>query len=560
MLSNLFIKNFAIIKEVELNFDSGLNILIGETGAGKSIIIDALQILLGEKASPGFIRQNANKSVIEGLFILAESHPVWDLLVQNQVELVKHSLGNFQMILRREINLNSSARNFINDSPVPLNLIKSVGDLLVDFHGQYSHQLLLNPRNHINILDAFANNFDLLEKYQQEFLKLKSLQNQLKIFLEEKDSFQKSIQAKKDDLELIKSVNPKLNEETELFEELKIIENSEILFNYYSEIANTLYNSDNSLINQLNFLIKKMEQVARFNSQISIHQNEIDKFQPVLNELKSHVADLLETISYNPQRIEDINQRLFVLNNLIRRFGKIDEIIEYVAKLEAELNNETDFNTKQKELERKIDEQKNLTINIAQLLSKNRNDSKLNFEANIINMLSLLGFNFVDFRVEINSNSNLLTNKGFDTIEFIISTNKGEQLKPLAEIASGGETSRIMLALKSMAANDTNLPILVFDEIDIGVSGAVAHKIALQMKSLSQNHQIIAITHSPQVTAAADIVISVHKEEHNDRTIVVANRLNEEQIIYEIAKFLSNSNISDIAIQNAKELRHSTRN
>ncbi len=303
-----------------------------------------------------------------------------------------------------------------------------------------------------------------------------------------------------------------------------------------------------------------MEQVARFNSQIQIHLIETAKISPVIIELKSHVADSLETISYNPQRIDDINQRLFNLNNLIRKFGKIDEILDYKAKLESELSSESDYNTKQKEMESKIEEQNKLSIMLAKLLSKNRNEIKQEFERNISDLLRKLGFNYVEFNTMLKSDITTLTNNGLDSVEFLISTNKGERTKPLADVASGGETSRIMLALKSMAANDLNLPILVFDEIDIGVSGAVAHKIALQMKSLSKNHQIIAITHSPQVTAAADQVIEVHKDEQQNRTITKTNLLAEEQVIFEIAKLLSSSNVSDIAIQNAKELRQSTRN
>ncbi len=560
MLSKLLIKNFAIIEEIEIHFDTKLNILIGETGAGKSIIIDALQILLGEKASTNFIRQDTKKSVIEGIFVFPIDHPVWDLLKQNEIELIQHSVDDYLMILRREINLNSPTRNFINDTPVQLSLLKTIGDFLIDFHGQYSHQILLNPKNHINILDAFANNLELIKNYQNEYSNLKILQNQLKEFLEDKEHFRKSIQAKIDDLNFINTINPKPNEDIELLEELKIIENSEILFNYYSEIANLLYDADSSLINQLNLINKKMEQIAKFNSQINIHLSETQKFLPILSELKSHIADSLETISYNPQRIDDINQRLYDLKNLIRKFGKIEEILEYKTILENELNSNNNFDTKQKELENEIEAQRELTTNLARLLSTNRTDKKSEFEQAISDLLKNLGFNHIEFVILIETDFSTLGNMGADRVEFLISTNKGEQPKPLSEVASGGETSRIMLALKSMAANDLSLPILVFDEIDTGVSGAVAHKIALQMKSLSKKHQIIAITHSPQVTAAASQVVEVHKEEQKNRTITKTKTLNEDQIIVEIAKFLSNSNVSDIAIQNARELRQSTKN
>ena len=560
MLSNLLIRNFAIIEEIELKFDPSLNILIGETGAGKSIIIDALQILLGEKASSSLIRQGANKSIIEGVFVLPREHPVWELVNDNEIDLIEHSTKTYQMIIRREINLNSSTRNFINDSPVQLNLLRLIGNLLVDFHGQYAHQLLLDPKKHIDIIDAFANNNELLIEYQNQFRKLQKIQNEYKQFLENKENYHKSIQSKIEDLNLINSINPKPNEDIELLEELKIIENSEVLFRYYSELASVVYDSDNSLLNMLSTARRKMEQIAKFNLQIQTFLSDVDDFEPILKELKNHIIESLEKINYNPERIEEINQRLFNLKNLMRRYGKIDEILEFKQQLQLELQHNIDYETKQKDLELELKDQLKLTEQLATRLSKRRLENKSKFEQQISELLSKLGFNFVHFAIDIKTDNQNLNLKGFDTVEFLISTNKGEEPKPLVNIASGGETSRIMLALKSMAANDLSLPILVFDEIDIGVSGSVAHKIALQMKELSHNHQIIAITHSPQVTASANRVISVQKVEKDNRTITLTNLLNEEQIIFEIAKLLSNSNVSDIAIQNAKELRQSTIN
>jgi len=560
MLSNLFIKNFAIIEEIDLKFDPRLNILIGETGAGKSIIIDALQILLGEKASPTLIRQGANKSIIEGIFVLPFDHPVWEFVKDNEIDIIEHSKDNYQMIIRREININSSTRNFINDSPVQLNTLKVIGDFLIDFHGQYSHKILLNPKKHVDILDSYLGNNDLLLEYQTEFKKLKKLQNEYNNFLENKKDYHRYTQSKIDDLNLINSINPRPNEDIELLEELKIIENSELLFNYYTEIAQLVYDADFSLLNQLSILNRKMEQIAKFNSQILIYLQDTSKFELILKELKNHIVDFFETINYNPNRIEEINQRLFNIRSLIRKFGKIEQILGYKQQLEKELQQEIDYESKQKELELELNNQRQITEKLARQLSDRRLNNKHLFEKEITELLSNLGFNFIQFLINISKVDQNLTVKGLDTVEFLISTNKGEEPKPLANVASGGETSRIMLSLKSMAANDLNLPILVFDEIDIGVSGAVAHKIALQMKRLSQNHQIIAITHSPQVTAAADRVIAVHKVEKNDRTLTLTKLLDEDQIVFEIAKFLSNSNVTNTAIQNAKELRQNTIN
>lgn len=556
MLATLYIKNFAIIKEINLEFDQHLNIIVGETGAGKSIILDALQILLGDKASPSVIRQGESKSIIEGIFKLPSSHPVWTFLKENDLcDNEMHATDFIELIIRREINLNSSSRNFVNDTPIQLNILKQIGDFLIDFHGQYEHQYLLNPKNHITIVDAFCNNLNILDQYRQEYKKLLNLQDHLEKVLQDSEKFTQTIKNKTEDLEFINKIDPKLDEDKILVDELKIIENSEQLFNLYSEITNLLFENENSIINQLGIIQKRFTQISRYNPKVETYLDDLSNIFSILNEIKNHTINTLHTLDFQPNRIEEINQRLFQLQSLTRKYGSISEILEYRKQLQEELQAVEDYSSLIKKIKEEIAYQQSIVINLAKELSNNRRKIKKIFKQEIENLLKNLGFSYINFEVEINTNEAQITSNGIDKVEFFISTNKGENPRPLASVASGGETSRIMLALKSMAAKDSNLPILVFDEIDIGVSGSTSHKIAEQMKKLSRNHQIIAITHSPQVTSAGDAVFAVEKYESDGRTVTTAKRLNESEIISEISKFLASTVVSDIALENARQLR-----
>lgn len=560
MLKHLAIKNFAIIENVEIDFDAGFNVLIGETGAGKSIIIDALQILLGEKAPSSFIREGATKSIIEGVFSFPKNHNIWQLLSEYEIELFEELNNQIELIIRREINANSSSRTFVNDSPAQLNLVKEIGDLIVDFHGQYAHQLLLNPKNHIQVLDSYCNNDNLLIEYQNVFNKYNSTKKQYNEFITNKNNQLSILTQKQADLGLIQEISPKPNEDNELLEEVKILESADLLFNQYTDIANLLYESDFSVLNNLAQIEKKLLSIIKINPAISSFETDIQSSNSALTELANHTKDYLDNFAYNPQRIEEINQRLFKINNLKRKFGTINEILTYQNELLNFIENNENWDKVEQKLLHELKILKQELIEKAETLSKSRTKVFAHFQDEIKQILLKLGFNSIDFKIINDKSPNYddtsFTKIGIDKIEFFISTNKGESQKPLSQIASGGEISRIMLALKSLAATDTNMPILVFDEIDSGVSGAISFKIGEQIRKLAQNHQVIAITHSPQIAAASTKAFSIQKIENESRTFSIVIELDENELINEIAKFTSGENLTPEAVENAKKLRN----
>lgn len=574
MLKNLIIKNFAIIEEIEINFDDKLNIIIGETGAGKSIIIDSLSILLGEKASPSLIRTGERKAIIEGTFIFPMNHLVWTFLKDNDYE-TEEIENNNQLIIRREITSNGNTRNFINDTPASFSLLQALGDLIIDFHGQYEHQQLLNSKNHIKIIDAFADNFSLLKEYKDIYFELKSIYKEFKLFKENLELNNQQIEILKNQFSEISSVNPKINEDIELETELKTLENSEVIYSNISEILNDLYDSENSIYDKLNIIERKLSVVGKFQKSFEEFASEIFKIKNYLKEIANYSNDFLQNFEFNPERIETINQRLYQIQKLKRKYGSIEEILELKNSIEEKLSTLSPGNQRLNYYTNKINELLESAKQIAMKLSDKRKQIFERFTYEIEKILKDLGFSYIYFQIEhhysISDNIQEMTfttnniiykliDNGIDYISFNISTNTGEKAKELNKVASGGEISRIMLALKSMAANDINLPILVFDEIDSGVSGLIAQKVGIQMRRLANSHQIICITHSPQVAAAGSNIIYIEKIHDKNKTISTAKVLNDREKEIEIAKFLSGSTVSDNSIEAAKELINSFKN
>jgi len=564
MLKSLLIKNFAIIRELFIEFDPTLNILIGETGAGKSIIIDSLSILLGDRASTSFIRQGEKRSIIEGIFLLPDDHPIINILQELEIEIFP------ELIIRREITTNNVSRNFVNDTPIPLNNLKKIGEMLVDFHGQYEHQSLLLPENHIAILDAYANNFIELQNYQEHYRKLKELVKRYNDLIKQEIDFEAKQKQKQEQLEEIKKVNPLQDEDVILENELRKLENSEAIFSNLKEIGDILFREENSLYEQFVQIDKKLQNLVKFDKSFEVYSGEINNTIPVVKEIINFTNDYIQNFIFDPKRIEEINQRLFELQNFKRKYGSIDDSLKLKIELEQELSESNSYKNLLDNLGAEIGSIRIELGKIAKTLSSKRSKASKVFKKDIESILKELGFNHIEFenkieQIESDKNDELRLEidgkyyktfiDGIDNVEFYISTNKGETPKPLRKIASGGEMSRIMLALKRMGADNRNMPILVFDEIDAGVSGKIAEKVGKQMSKLSEKHQIIAITHSPQIAAKGKKVIYIDKTVQGDRTEAIAKELNESEMIYEIAKLLSGEKITESAIATAKELR-----
>ncbi|MGB5529857.1 MAG: DNA repair protein RecN [Ignavibacteriaceae bacterium] len=562
MLKSFEVKDYALIEHISVEFGSGLNIITGETGAGKSILIDAMSLLLGDRASTEVVRKDAQKSYVEGIFNVKGNKKVKSLLDENDVDF------NDELIIRREISLKGSNRCFINDTPVNLNLVKDIGNLLVDLHGQHEHQSLLRTETHIDYLDEFGDYQELLLQYRKIYSDLLTKENELKELqlkesgIKEKKNFY-SFQIKE-----IDNISPREDEEERLIEELKILENSEKLAELTSEVYQLLYESDNSIQTSLSKVRTLLQKLNEIDKSFSDSLTESDSALTEISDISSFIRSYNAKINIDPEEVEAKRERLGAINLLKKKYGgSVKSIIEYRKKIGEEFELAENFSEKIKELSKNIFELRKSAGGLAKSLSKQRGQAAKLVKKGIEETLKELGIQEPQFKTQIINNQSekdsgifldgkyfKATSKGINEIEFFISTNPGEDLKPLAKVASGGEVSRIMLALKSTLAKNDKLPLLIFDEIDVGVSGRIAQKVGKALRNLSEYHQVISITHLPQIASYADHHFSIEKVTQNDRVVSSIKKLPESERITEIARLLSGEKITEASLKGAREL------
>ncbi|MDH7606066.1 MAG: DNA repair protein RecN, partial [Melioribacter sp.] len=539
MLKSLLIKDYALIENIEIQFGKGLNIITGETGAGKSILIDAMGLLLGERASVDVIRKGAEKSIVEGIFEITGNKKVKKILKEYEIE------DSDELIIRREISIKGTNRCFINDTPVTLNVIKEIGDLLVDLHGQHEHQSLLKAENHLEMLDEFADIEQHLAEYKENINILHQLQRELKELLERENLLKEKKDLYEFQIKEIDSVAPGIDEEEELENELKVLENSEKLLSMSNEIYEQLYESENSIHDQLSEVKNKLNELSKIDKSFIEKVNELQTAIVILNELSSYLRDYKNKIDVDPDHIEKIRERLGAFNLLKKKYGgTIKSVLEHREKIGREVELAENFTDRIKELENEISDLRTICGDIAKSISEKRKSIAKDVKKEVEGVLKNLGISDPTFEVRftnelsetgnfilVNNNKYKYNDRGYDYVEFYISTNTGEDVKPLIKVASGGEISRIMLALKSVLAKSDKLPILIFDEIDTGVSGRIAQKVGKALKSLASFHQIIAITHLPQIAGLSDLHFVVEKKKLGDRVVSSIRLLNEEEKI-----------------------------
>jgi DNA repair protein RecN (Recombination protein N) len=562
MLKSFEVKDYALIEHISVEFGNGLNIITGETGAGKSILIDAMSLLLGERASTEVVRKGAQKSFVEGIFDVKGNKKVKQLLEENEIDFTD------ELIIRREISLKGSNRCFINDSPVNLNLVKDIGNLLVDLHGQHEHQSLLRSETHIDYLDEFGDYADLILRYKKIYSELLQREDQLREFQKRESS----IKEKKDfysfQIKEIDNISPQENEDETLNEELKILENSEKLAELTSEIYQLIYDSENSIqssLSRVKLLIHKLNDIDRsFSDVLSESESAFAQVQDISEFIRSYNSK----INLDKEEVENKRERLGSINLLKKKYGgSVKSILEYRQKIGEEFELAENFSGKIDELTKKIFELRKNAGALAKDLSKKREQAAKLVKRGIEETLIELGIQTPKFKTELKNAETQkdagvfidgkyfkATLKGINEVEFFISTNPGEDLKPLAKVASGGEVSRIMLALKSTLAKSDKLPLLIFDEIDVGVSGRIAQKVGRTLKNLSSFHQVISITHLPQIASLAEHHFSIEKRTQNDRVISSIKKLPQSERITEIARLLSGEKITEASIKSAREL------
>jgi len=562
MLKSLEVKDYALIEHIQAEFGKGLNIITGETGTGKSILIDALGLLLGERASTEVVRKGAAKSVVEGIFDVKGNKKAEAVLLENEIEFYP------ELIMRREISLKGSNRCFLNDTPVQLSVIKETGNLLVDLHGQHEHQSLLRTETHIDYLDEFGKYDDLLQKYSIIYNELGMVKHELESLKKQEATLKERKDIVEFQIKEIDAVSPEEDEDDKLNEQLKILENSETLAELTSGIYQSLYESENSVHDIIVKIRNDLIKLTGIDKTFEESTKEIETVLTLINDISSSVNSYASKIELDSEHIETVRERLSAINILKKKYGgSINSILEQRKKLGEEIDLADNFSGKISELKTKLNELRKGAGTIALEISEKRNETAKKIKKNIEDSLKQLGIQYPEFKTvisnDISTNENfVITNnkhyqysdKGIDKVEFFISTNKGEDPKPLAKVASGGEISRIMLSLKSTLAKTDKLPLLIFDEIDVGVSGRIAKKVGQSLKELSRYHQVIAITHLPQIAGMADQHYLIEKITKGTRVISSIKKLKDSDRVTEVAKLLSGEKVTESSLESARQL------
>jgi DNA repair protein RecN (Recombination protein N) len=567
MLQHLTVRNFTLIEELDLAFGRGLNIITGETGAGKSIIVDALLLLFGERGSAEYVRKGAAKAVIEGTFSIAKNKLLAQFLMENELE----QTGD-ELLLRREISEKGTSRSFVNDTPTPLNIMRELGALLVDFHGQHEHQSLLRAESHVNFIDNFEGVMSALQAYQVEYQALKRLLQERADLTEREYTLGEQAEFRRFQLEEIEQTKPERGEVETLEQELSLRENAEQLHDLSYRLAALLYDDEDSVRDRLAAAKNLLDELAQIDREFSEYMGECQSAIAIVGEIAKFAQHYRENIEFQPERLEVIRYRLQQLSRLRKKYGDWDDLFAKWADLKKDAELSENFDAALARIDGEISTTRENLATSAEALSKLRKKIAARVEKTIITTLQTLGMphirfavNFAreiavpsvndnDFYVVLDAERVVAYPNGAEKVEFLIAANPGEELKPMARIASGGEISRVMLALKAALAESDRLPMMVFDEIDTGISGRIAQKVGKTMRELSKHPQIIAITHQPQIAAFANTHIMVEKRQTSTTTRISAVVLSEEERVYEVARLLSGEEITNAALQSAREL------
>lgn len=550
MLQELSIKDFAIIDEIQISFQPKMTVLTGETGAGKSIIIDALGLLAGGRGSTEFIRKGEKKAVIQGLFTLPREANTYNILEEYGIDS-----EDGQIILQRD--LYRGGRNIcrINGMMVNLATLRKIGETLIDIHGQNEHQELMKPENHIDLLDEYdKKTSELRNQYQVVYQNYRKL----KLSMEKKEADEKAWAQRLDMLNFqvkeIEEAGLKINEEDELVEEKNKLDNFQAIHDALELSYQILSGEKIDVVGNLGNAMNELSDVSDLSENLQEINTKISDAFYSLEDAARDISDELDSMEWNGERLNEIEERLELIHQLKRKYGDtIEDILHYHSRIVKELremeNAEQNSEKQERQLSEALEKVKELVIK----LSKQRKKSAKKLEKMIHEQLSALYMDKAVFEVKFLNNSKLYS-KGIDKVEFYIQTNPGEEMGPLAKIASGGELSRIMLALKTIFSQKMGVTSIIFDEVDTGVSGRVAQAIAEKISQISNNSQVLCITHLPQVAAIADNHYYISKSVNDGRTETSLKELDEKQKIREIARMLSGSEITELTLKHAEEL------
>ena len=557
MLVELRIKNLAIIDELAMTFSRGLNVLTGETGAGKSIILNAVHLLLGDKATEDLVRSSEEEANVEALFDIRENKRVREKIRERSPK-AEETGEEESLLVRRLISRTGRGRAFVNGNLATLGMLSEIGEELLSIYGQHEHQTLQQVETHIDILDEFGGLLQLREAFQKQFDRFVSLSEEIRRVREGRERRLKERELMSFQSREIEGAGLRLGEEDALKEERKILIHAEKLMGFASFAEETLYGDEGSAIGRVQAILRRGKEVETVDSSLTPLVQALESIRIQMEESALGLREYARKVEVNPQRLEEVEIRLEEIDRLKRKYGStIEEILQTKEQMDGTLASFTSDEERLAGLERSLDPLRREVGELAEKLSGERKQTASGLKKAVERELASLGMRKTTF--EVCRDALPLSAKGVDRVEFLISPNVGEEVKPLAKIASGGELSRIMLALKKILANVGGRQVLIFDEVDSGIGGAVAEVVGRKLKDLSRQHQVICVTHLPQIACFADAHHSVRKEVRGGRTVTLVDRLEKESMVDEIARMMGGMKVTEKTRAHAKEMIENAR-
>ena len=566
MLANLRVKNYALLDEVDIEFTPGLNVLTGETGSGKSILIGALSLILGGRAASETIRGGARTAIVEGLFEGERDAQLQALLSEIGVDPEEGTL-----IIRREVGREGRNRCTINGSLVTVSVLRKLGVLLVDLHGQHDHQTLLNPRTHRVFLDGYEDIRKPKQRVAEAYGRFAERSEALRRLDDELAATREREELYRFQLDELDRADLSPGEDGELERERSVLEHAEQLIRVASDASEALSEGEGALVDGLVRVIRSLEEAGRIDPALDEALEGIRSARYHLDDCADFLRRYRDRVEYDPARLEEVLDRLDLLGRLKRKYGAtIEEVLAHRDRIAGELEGVDTAGARRDRLRGEVQAAREELTERARALSDRRKQVARKLEGRVVEELAELGMEKTGFQVgiawieaedgplRIDGRGYSVDAHGMDRIEFLISPNAGEELKPLASIASGGEISRVMLALKVILAESDRMPTLVFDELDIGIGGRIAESVGHRLKLLSRDHQVLCVTHLHQVACWGRTHFTVHKQSARGRSITLVDHLDEDGRIREIARMLAGETVDAMALSHAREMLRRT--
>jgi len=546
LLSLLHIENIAVIEQADISFDKGFNVLTGETGAGKSIVIDAISAILGQRAYRDMIRTGANKASVRAVFTRV---PMLSWFAENGVEYDEET------VIQRDIFMDGKNVCRVNGALVTVAILHKLGVQLINIHGQHDSATLFDEENHLRFLDAFADNGDLRADYQEKFAAVSALRREIDRMTMDEGEKLRRMETLKYQVAEIEKADLKSGEDEELEQRRKLLQNSEKLSQGLEEATEALLGGDENdgaaaLLAQAAYSLSR---IARYSDDYTAFQERLTDLKYQVQDIADEVRDSLDELCYSADELERIESRLDVIHRLRRKYGAdCDEILAYLDKAQKELDEIEFADDRVEQLKKKLAKQEKEAWDAALLLRKNRQEQGKILADKILSELAQLDMPRVQFQCRFRETE--LGAEGADGVAFYLSANAGEDLKPLSKVASGGELARIMLSMKNVLAEKDAVDTLIFDEVDTGVSGRAAQRIAEKLRSLAKHKQVLCVTHLPQLAALADTHMLIAKSERDGRTFTTVTPLDKQGRVNELARIIGGTNITEITRKSAEEM------